>query len=190
MLRAIAIALVGATVTCSGLVGLVGLDDPDATDKSASLADKQLDADAARSAFERFKTLSGSWEGKSTKGWAEVNNYRVIARGSVVMGTSFDAHPNETMVTMFHMDGDRLMLTHYCVAKNQPRMVATEISADGAEVTFEFLDGTNMSSRDKGHMDKAVFRFKSDDEFTSQWTWYQDGQESWMEEIRNTRQKA
>lgn len=187
MQHAIAIALVGAAVMCSGLTGL---DDSDMKDKTKTPPVKKVDAEAARAAFERFKKLSGSWEGKSTRGWAEVNNYRVIAQGSVVMGTSFDAHPNETMVTMFHLDGDRLMLTHYCVAKNQPRMVATEISADGAEVTFEFLDGTNMYSRDKGHMDKAVFRFKSADEFTSQWTWYQDGQESWMEEIRNTRQKA
>ena len=186
MLNAIAIAFFGAAVTCGGLVGL---NDSDAKDKPKSPAAKKIDAQAARAAFERFKKLSGSWEGKSTKGWTEVNKYRVIAKGSVVMGTSFEAHPNETMVTMFHMDGDRLMLTHYCVAKNQPRMVATEISQDGAEVTFEFLDGTNMASRDKGHMDKAIFRFKSDDEFTSQWTWYQDGKESWMEEIRNTREK-
>jgi hypothetical protein len=36
-------------------------------------------------------------------------------------------------------------------------------------------------------MDKVLFRFVSDDEFTTRWTWYQDGQESWMEEIRNRR---
>ena len=113
----------------------------------------------------------------------------MIAAGSVVMGTSFDAHPNETMITMIHMDGDKLMLTHYCVAKNQPRMVASSVSKDGSRITFEFLDGTNMADRDKGHMDKAVFRFESDERFTSQWTWYQDGKENWMEEILYVREK-
>jgi hypothetical protein len=87
------------------------------------------------------------------------------------------------MVTMFHMDGDRLMLTHYCVAKNQPRMTARSISDDGNEITFEFLDGTNLPSRDKGHMDKAVYKFVGDGRFTTRWTWYQDGKESWMEEV-------
>ncbi len=28
----------------------------------------------------------------------------------------------ENMITMFHMDGDRLLMTHYCGAGNQPRM--------------------------------------------------------------------
>lgn len=149
----------------------------------------KVDAAAARAAFERFKKLAGSWKGQSTKGWTETNSYRVIAKQSVVMGTSFDAHPNETMVTMYHMDGEKLMLTHYCVAKNQPRMVATAISKDASQVTFEFLDGTNLPSRDKGHMDKAIFHFEADDRFTSRWTWYQDGKENWMETIRYTREK-
>lgn len=87
------------------------------------------------------------------------------------------------MYTMVHMDGDRLMLTHYCVAKNQPRLVCTAWDEDSATATFEFLDATNLPSRDAGHMDKVVVRFLDDAHVTSRWTWYQDGVESWMEEI-------
>ena len=143
----------------------------------------------AQRAFERFKQLDGVWEGRSTKGWVERTVTRTIAAGSCVMSTSFDAHPNESMVTMFHLDGpERLMLTHYCVAKNQPRMLATDITADGKTITFTFLDATNLASRDRGHMDKAVFRFgDSPDQFSSQCTWYQSGNEQWMEEIDYTR---
>jgi hypothetical protein len=96
---------------------------------------------------------------------------------------TFDAHPGETMVTIAHMDGDRLMLTHYCAAKNQPRLLATTISPDGRTVEFTFLDATNLPSRDKGHMDRAVYKFVDENHFTTRWTWYQDGKESWMEEI-------
>jgi hypothetical protein len=141
---------------------------------------------AAR-AYERFEALEGTWIGESTKGWKERIQYRVIAKESCVMETSFDAHPNEMMVTMVCPDGDRLLLTHYCVATNQPRLVLASASPDASELTFEFLDGTNLPSRDKGHMDKVVFRFVGPDEFTCRWTWYQDGEETWMEEIRNTR---
>lgn len=138
----------------------------------------------ARAAFELFKKLEGKWKGRSTKGWEETVSYKAIARASVVVGTSFDAHPNETMMTMFYVDGGRLMLTHYCVARNQPRLVATSFADGGRTITFTFLDSTNLTSRDQGHMDKAIFRFIDDNHLTSQWTWYQDGKESWMEEIR------
>ena len=39
-------------------------------------------------------------------------------------------------------------------------------------------------------MDKVIFRFLEDDRVTSRWTWYQDGKESWMEEIVYTRVKG
>ena len=137
----------------------------------------------AREAFELFKKLEGKWRGRSTKGWEEVVNYKTIAKGSVVVGNSFDAHPNETMMTMFYLDGDRLMLTHYCVARNQPRLVATSFADAGKTITFTFLDGTNLPSRNSGHMDKMVFRFIDDNHAVSHWTWYQDGKEKWLEEI-------
>ena len=146
-------------------------------------------AELTRAAYERFKSLDGVWNTKSTKGWGGKISYQTIAGGTCVMQVDPSAHPGDTMVTMVHPDGDRLLLTHYCMAKNQPRLVATKISPDASQVTFEFLDGTNMASRDKGHMDKVVFIFKGDDEYTDQWTWYQDGQEKWMEEVVNVRVK-
>lgn len=144
----------------------------------------------AKAAFERFKKLEGEWLGRSTKGWEEKVTYKVIAGGSAIHQSSFDAHPNETMITVFHLDGERLLLTHYCVAKNQPRLQATAFSEDGKQITFTFLDATNLPARDKGHMDKVVYRFVDDDHFSSQWTWYQDGKESWLEEIKLERRKT
>jgi hypothetical protein len=143
----------------------------------------------AQRAFARIKKLDGEWRGQSTRGWTDNNTWRVIAGGSCVMHTSFDAHPNETMATLFHMDGEHLMLTHYCIARNQPRLRATEISEDGRTVTFTFLDATNLRDRNQGHMDKAVYTFESDDRYTTRWTWYHNGEERWMEEIACTRVK-
>jgi hypothetical protein len=143
------------------------------------------DTPAAR-AYEHFLSLAGTWEGSSTKGWTERLTIRPIAGGSCVMEQSEFAHgvdPANAMVTMYHLDGDRLMLTHYCMAKNQPRMRATTISPDAKQITFEFLDGTNLKSRDVGHMDKVVFNFDSPDNFRSQWTFYANGKEQWMEQI-------
>ncbi len=150
----------------------------------------RVDSSTASSAYERFLSLEGEWEGKSSQGWTDRARFEKIARGSVLLETSlFEAHPGETMVTAVHPDGDRLILTHYCVAKNQPRLVLKDSAEDGQFLRFEFLDGTNLPTRDRGHMDKAEYRFVDRDHFTSRWTWYQDGQESWMETIEFRRVK-
>lgn len=140
----------------------------------------------ARLAFERFKALEGSWQGESTAGWRETITVRVIAQGSAVLFTSFDAHPGETMVTLVSLDGDRLRLTHYCVAGNQPRLEAKRVSADGRHVEMAFVDGGNLPSRDRGHMDSVVYEL-GDDRYASRWTWFQDGEARWMEQIENRR---
>jgi hypothetical protein len=145
------------------------------------------DSRDAALAFDRLKALDGTWVGRSTKGWTEGVSYRTIAAGSAVVETSLGAHPGEAMMTTIVLDGSRLLLAHYCVAKNQPRLIATAFEEGGRKITFTFLDGTNLPSRDTGHMDKVVFRFLDDNHFTTQWTWYQNGKEAWMEEIRMER---
>ncbi len=148
-----------------------------------------LERTSAQLAFERLCALAGSWEGKSSQGWTSRSEIEVIARGTVVLErTNFEAHPGETMLTLFHMDGERLLLTHYCVAGNQPRLAASEIAED--RLHFTFVDATNMPSRDSGHMDEAVFRLEGPDAFSSLWSFYRDGQTSWMEEIRYRRLAA
>ena len=104
----------------------------------------------AAAAFEKLKALEGDWMSYSSKGWSGDMSLRVIASGSAVVATSRfeEAHPGETMLSVFHLDGDRLLLTHYCVARNQPRLEATEISPDLSTITFTFRDATNLASRD------------------------------------------
>jgi hypothetical protein len=126
---------------------------------------RPLEGPKARSlseqAFEKLKSLAGEWEGKTLRNGrpdgarTEMLSYKVIAGGSCVMETSrHEAHPDQTMATMFHLDGDALLLTHYCIARNQPRLQATSISPDLREIVFTFRDGTNLASREKGHMDR------------------------------------
>ncbi|MBX3365137.1 MAG: hypothetical protein KF866_10255 [Phycisphaeraceae bacterium] len=141
----------------------------------------------AAEAWERLKTLEGRWNAKSSRGWEEVCSYRLIARGSALVHESFSADPGETMLTIFTPDQDRLTLTHYCAARNQPRLVLSAVSPDGAELDFTFLDSGNLPDRAKGHMGRVRIRFDGPDRFTTRWMWYQQGGEEWMEEIIHER---
>jgi len=156
---------------------------------AASASAQDESPSVAEIAFERFKSLAGSWSAESTKGWStEQITFEVLAKGSVVMSrTVFEDAPENTMVTLYTLDGDNLVLTHYCESRTQPHLMATEIDADAVTLKFAFQRGGNMASRDVGHMDSSVFQFVDENEFTSKWSWYQDGNEGWMEEIHYRR---
>ena len=70
---------------------------------------------------------------------------RVTSRGNALvheMGADRKARRSDKYdhpLTMFYLDGDRLLLTHYCDAGNRPRMAA-RVSPDGKTVEFDFLD--------------------------------------------------
>ena len=78
-------------------------------------------AQDAHKSFDLLKGMEGNWSGKSIQGHPTQVTFRLIAGGSALM-SEIHGHGPENMVTMFHMDGDRLLMTHYCGAGNQPRM--------------------------------------------------------------------
>jgi hypothetical protein len=149
-----------------------------------------VSADDYASVFDRFKKLEGVWHGSSTKGWENSETYRVIGKGSAVLSTSeFVDSPEEGMASVITMDRGDLLLTHYCEAKNQPILRATQIEENGKRITFEFAGGTNIPTRDVGHMDRVVWIFEDDDHFSSQWSWYANGKQTLFETVRYERKK-
>ena len=131
----------------------------------------QSDAGAS---FDKIKSLDGTWVGKNSKGQSFEVTFRTTSGGSAVM--SEIQAPGEDMITMFHMDRGRLLMTHYCAAGNQPRMQA-KTSPDGNTFTFEFLDATNLDSPAAGHMHRMVLTVIDKNHHTEDWTFLQDGKE-------------
>jgi len=142
----------------------------------------------AKAIFARFQSFAGTWKARSTKGWTETNTYEVAAKGSVVVNRSFfDDEPNDGMLTTIYLDGDRLLMTHYCEARNQPTLVAATIDDATKRVVFRYVSGTNMKSRETGHMDSAVFEFVDESHVRSRWSWYASGKEQWFEDVEQVR---
>src|ERR1700687_5192668 len=136
-------------------------------------------SDALRS-FDKLKTLAGSWEGQVTTvpqeaalaGTLMQVSFRVTAMGNTLMHEMTGAGRPDDPITMLYLDGDRLLLTHYCDAGNRPRM-AGKMSSDGKTVEFEFLDVAG--STQYGHMHHAVFTFLDANHHTEDWTFMLKG---------------
>jgi len=127
----------------------------------------------AQKSFDQLKSLSGSWEGKGSEGQPLQVSFRVTSAGNAILS---EIQGPEDMVTVFHMDGDRLMMTHYCATGNQPRMVGT-LAPDGKTMTFNFLDVTNFQATQPGHMQGLVVTFVDADHHTEDWSFLgKDGQ--------------
>jgi len=107
----------------------------------------------AQEAFEMMKTMAGSWEG-SIVGISTQITIRVTSSGNAILHEATGPGRPDNPITMFYVDGDRLLLTHYCDAGNRPRMVG-KISPDGKSVEFDFLDVSG--STEKGLMNHMVF---------------------------------
>jgi hypothetical protein len=123
----------------------------------------------AQKSFDQLRSLNGSWEGKNTKGEPLHVTFRDTAGGSALM-SEIMGEGHHDMVSMFNLDGpNKLMITHYCGAGNQPRMTATT-SPDGKIISFDFLDATNLATPDAGHMQRVVFTVIDASHHTEEWT--------------------
>jgi hypothetical protein len=141
---------------------------------------KTAKSDAA-AMFDRLKALEGEWESQSPDMGRVRAVYKVVGGGSAVEDHfSGEKIPGGEMITLYHLDGDRLVLTHYCAAQNQPRMVAKRIDPVKGEVDFQFLDATNLANPNAGHMRNARIQLVDANHFNSQWEFFQDGK------LRNT----
>jgi hypothetical protein len=142
---------------------------------------------AARKSFDELKALAGNWQGPITidPPQSDIKNgelghvsLRVTSRGNALVHEMFDpSKPDDPKrydhpLTMLYLDGDRLILTHYCDAGNRPRMVARP-SPDGKTVEFDFADlsGGNQF----GHMFHAVFTIVDANHHLEDWTYMMPG---------------
>ena len=142
----------------------------------AAAAPPEAAAKAPSAAFERFKALAGDWvsaeDAEMAKKGDLVARYAVTAGGSAVVETIFPGQAHE-MVTVYHADGPDLVLTHYCMEGNQPRMRAK--AAQGPRFDFAFDGGTNIDPKRDRHMHSASLAFLGADEIRSEWTELAEG---------------
>jgi hypothetical protein len=124
----------------------------------------KLPAPPTNAALEKMKKLTGTWlvadeDGKPTDQIGSV--IKVTAGGSAVHETLFPGQPQE-MVSVYTVDGSDLIMTHYCVLGNQPRMKA-DPKSPANQIVFRFAGGTNLDPKKDKHMHEATLTIIDDD---------------------------
>lgn len=143
---------------------------------------------AAAAQFEAIKKLAGEWSKADEAGQPAgpvVSSIRVTAGGSAVQETLFPGTERE-MVTLYHLDRGELVLTHYCMLGNQPRMRA-EPGEDAGPIEFKCAGGGNLQSEDDKHMHHLRIKRVDDDHLEADWTLHEQGKPVKTVELRLVR---
>src|SRR5437868_11469129 len=120
------------------MVALLLVAAPPAADKTKS-----------EEAFDRLATLKGEWSGEQ-EGVKVSVIYTLTANDSALM-EEFRPEKGAVMITMFTVDGDHLIATHYCSAKNQPQMITSAVTDGQKALAFSLARVTGLKSPDDWH---------------------------------------
>src|SRR2546427_3157964 len=133
---------------------------------AASLAANKTKSEEA---FDRLASLKGEWEGQQD-GVKISLVYTLTANGSVLM-EEFRPESGPVMITMFTIDGDHLIATHYCSAKNQPQMVTSAITDAQKPLAFGLARITGLKSPDNWHNTGLTVVQEDNDHLTQEWAY-------------------
>src|SRR5262245_37814408 len=145
------------------------------------------------SAMQWFRTLTGTWvssrkeqvdehkhdtgKGSGYGGEAQriaSSSFKTIAAGSTVMETYLEGTPYE-MTLMMHMDGpNKLLINHYCAARNVPQMRFVKTGKPG-EIKFVFDGGTNLNPQVDDHAHDLTYQVIDKNTYSLSGTVYKDG---------------
>jgi len=155
-------ALLCAGILCLGLALVIAAE-------KESTAPAHKPPAKSHPGFERLKALAGEWDGKTSGGGAVHVTYRIASSGTALMET-LDTPDGANMITMYHPDGNRLMVTHYCSSNNQPRMATRPGDSASGPIVFDYVDVTNLEASTEGVMTGLTLTLEDADHISQTWT--------------------
>ncbi len=126
-------------------------------------------------AFGQLKPLIGTWEGTTQMGEKSVpvkTTYEMTSGGTAIIERLFVGTPHE-MVSVYHPEGDQVVMTHYCMLGNRPKL--TMKKSDNGSLTFQMVGTQGIRSRKEMHMHAVTMTFKDDKTLTQEWIGFDKG---------------
>ena len=129
--------------------------------------------------MQKLKSLEGEWMVVDEQGEVQDkvgSEFRLTANGSVLR-EFMDPGGKYEMLNVYHADGDRVLMTHYCGAGSQPRLEVVP-AEEGDGLLLEFDSITNLPSPDAHFMHHAEYEWDGADRLTTTWYGSQNGKVS------------
>jgi len=129
-----------------------------------------------QAAFEQLASLVGEWKGVQDGTGTEITlTYTLTADDSVLMEESRPVK-GPAMITMFSVDRDHLVATHYCSARNQPQMATGTITDPQKNVlSFSLVRVTGMNTPQDWHNTALEMHLEDKDHLSQIWSWEYKG---------------
>ena len=143
--------------------------------------------------FEQLKEMDGTWDATAAQVAGEPmpdeegplkgqHQFTVSAAGTVVMEVMGPGTDHE-MINMYHMDGEDLVLTHYCAAGNQPTMKLDREMLAAGKTHFAFTGGTNLDPEADQHIHSTMMEWQEDGSLVEAWSAWAGGEEAGVMEF-------
>ena len=100
--------------------------------------------------------------------------YRLTANDTVLV-ESWTMSPTRQSMTVYHMDGEALIATHYCPQGNQPRLQYS-VETSNERLHFAFQDATNLLDPNVAHQHEFWIRRHADGSFARNETYLENGE--------------
>jgi hypothetical protein len=126
----------------------------------------------------QFKPLIGSWKGTDPQGKPLTLSYKMVSEDKALMETLGIGGKDESMVTMYHLDNDGVMATHYCSIGNQPRLRLDRKKSNDHRFAFVYQDATNLKSKKDAHINGLTITIKDKDHIFQEWSMVGKGKET------------
>jgi hypothetical protein len=131
------------------------------------------DQTTPRAVFAQLQTLVGEWEGKTEAGRVLKISYRLTANNTVLIET-WTLGPQRESLTLYHMDNESLIATHYCPIGNQPRLRLKEGGSPSLFI-FEFVSATNLPKPEAAHQHQFEVEILKPDSVARSETYIENG---------------
>ncbi|GGO73490.1 hypothetical protein [Bowmanella pacifica] len=123
--------------------------------------------------FEKLKSLVGEWKRVDSDNSDFYISFDTSAKGSVLIENWIYKGASHSL-TLYHLDGENLLATHYCPQGNQPRLKLDK-SANPNSISFVFQDATNLKSLADSHQHSLLFEFVDKDRILRNESYSKDG---------------
>ncbi len=110
---------------------------------------------SAEQQFAEMKTLAGQWKPQDSTS----NNFFIefeLTAGESVLVEKWLYKDSLHSMTVYHLDGESMIATHYCPQGNQPRLASLPGNKPG-EIHFIFRDATNLDKESQSYQVELGF---------------------------------